>query len=132
MIFDGDVVKDLFGALVSGLCIVQCLVGAGLIIAGSTGLIATSHHSSDIHFFFIVPVVLFALWSFPSGKKCHGNSRPMKFAGVGLVILLCALAFEALWHLHEIETILTVIGGGILVYAHLQNRKLTQQVSVSS
>lgn len=125
-------VKDLFGAFVSGLCIVQCLVGAALIIAGSTGLIATSHHSSDIHFYFIIPVVVAAMWSFPSGKKCHGSARPMKFAGIGLLILFVALGVEALWHLHEVETILTVIGGGMLVYAHLQNRKLSQQITASS
>lgn len=125
--------KDLFGAIISGLCIVQCVAGAALIIAGSTGMLAASHdHSINVHFFFIIPVFVFALWSFPGGKKCHGSSRPLKFAGVGLLILCAALLMEVLWHLHVAETILTIIGGGILVYAHLQNRKLTQQVSASS
>ena len=125
--------KDLFGAIISGLCIVQCVAGAALIIAGSTGVVAASHHhSSDIHFFFIIPVFIVALWSFPGGKKCHGSDRPLKFAGVGLFILSVALLIEVLWHLHVVETILTVIGGGILVYAHLQNRKLIRQVSASS
>ena len=53
----------------------------------------------------------------------------MKIAAVGLCLVAFAIVVEIVWHLHELEVLLTVIGGLALVYAHMQNRKLIQQTS---
>lgn len=89
-------------------------------------------HPSDMHLLFILPVFLLAGLSFPFAKKRHGKAGPMKTAIAGLFLLTLALLMEVLWHLHAAEILLTVIGGSILIYAHIQNRKLTQQATVAT
>lgn len=89
-------------------------------------------HPSDMHLLFILPVFLLAGLSFPFAKKRHGQTGPMKIAMVGLFLLALALLLEVLWHLHAAEIFLTIIGGSALIYAHVQNRRLTQQASVAA
>ena len=112
----------------SGLCVVHCVVSAALLAMASAGLITFTFHSSELHWLFILPVFLMACLSFPFSRKRHGDNRPLLYATAGLAILVFALLLETFWHLHEIETLLTMVGGGILIYAHLRNRKLNQQI----
>lgn len=124
--------RDIIGTVLSGLCILHCVVSAVLLALGGTGLVSMASHPSDMHLLFILPVFLLAGLSFPFAKKRHGKAGPMKIAISGLFLLALALLMEVLWHLHSAEIFLTVIGGSALIYAHLQNRKLTQQASVPS
>ena len=115
--------KDILGTLLSGMCILHCLFGASLLALGGTGLMSVALHPSDIHLMIVIPVFVLAAFSFPNAKKRHGKDGPIKMASFGLFMLALALLMEVIWHLHLLETILTVIGGGTLMYAHIQNRK---------
>jgi hypothetical protein len=125
-------VRDIIGSILSGLCIVHCIASAALLALGGTGLVSLAAAPSDLHLLFIVPVFIIAAISFPIAKKRHGQDGPLKIAAVGLFLLAVALLMEVIWHLHILEIILTAIGGSALVYAHLQNRKLSQKASAAS
>jgi len=98
----------------------------------SAGLITYNAHSDELHIIFIVPVFLMAFLSFPFSRKRHGDNRPLLYATVGLTILVLALLMEVVWHMHLIETLLTMLGGAILVYAHMTNRRLNQTLAAAS
>lgn len=118
-------VRDIVGTILSSLCIVHCVLSALFLLLGSTGLISATWHTSEIHLVFFLPVLLVATLSFPHAKRQHGDRQPLIYGVIGLVLLTVSLVLELIWHLHVLETILTVIGGGILIYAHQMNRRLS-------
>lgn len=122
--------RDIIGTILSSLCIVHCVLSAGLVVLGGTGLVSATWHSAEVHLLFFVPVLLLATLSFPHSRRLHGQNKPLVLGIIGLILLAVALTLELIWHLHVLEAILTVLGGGILVYAHLMNRRLnSMQVS---
>ncbi|MCC2606990.1 MerC domain-containing protein [Planctobacterium marinum] len=117
--------RDIIGTVLSSLCIVHCVLSAVLLVLGGTGVISATWHTSEIHLVFFLPVLLFATLSFPHARRQHGDKQPLLLGVIGLVLLTISLMLEMIWHLHVLETILTVIGGGILIYAHQMNRRLS-------
>lgn len=121
--------KDLLGTLLSGLCIIHCVFSGIILMLGSAGIISSSFHGSEVHLLIFIPILLLATLSFPHAKKLHGNRQPMIMGTTGVVLLSIALLMELVWHLHLLEVILTVIGGGLLMYAHLYNKKLIDNLN---
>jgi hypothetical protein len=122
-------VRDILGSLISGICVVHCIATALMFAIGGASLVTFAAHFEELHLIFILPIFALAFLSFPKSRKIHGNSTPIKIAAVGLCLVAFAIVVEIVWHLHELEVLLTVIGGLALVYAHMQNRKLIQQTS---
>ncbi|WP_338294576.1 MerC domain-containing protein [Planctobacterium marinum] len=118
--------RDIIGTILSSLCIIHCVLSAVLLLLGGTGLVSATWHSSEIHLIFFLPVLLVATLSFPHAKRQHGNNQPLVYGVIGMALLTISLMLELIWHLHVLETILTVIGGGILIYAHQMNRRLSE------
>lgn len=116
--------RDIVGTILSSLCIMHCVLSAVLLLLGGTGIISATWHTSEIHLVFFIPVLLMATLSFPHARRQHGDNQPLIYGVIGLALLTVSLMLELIWHLHVIETILTVIGGGILIYAHQMNRRL--------
>lgn len=117
--------RDTIGTILSSLCIVHCVLSALLLLLGGAGVITVTWHTSEIHLLFFLPVLLFAALSFPFARRQHGVRLPLLLGMTGLVLLTISLMLEVIWHLHVLETILTVIGGGVLIYAHQMNRRLS-------
>lgn len=117
--------RDIVGTILSSLCIMHCVLSAVLLLLGGTGIISATWHTSEIHLVFFIPVLLMATLSFPHARRQHGDNQPLIYGVIGLALLTVSLMLELIWHLHVIETILTVFGGGILIYAHQMNRRLS-------
>jgi len=110
--------KDYMGALVSGLCLVHCVVGPILLFFGISAMGVSFFENEAIHLFLAVPILFFASWSIPKGYKCHRKSWPLMAAVVGVVLLLLGLAVE------DMELPLTVGATCLLILAHLSNKWL--------
>ncbi len=111
--------KDSWGIFCSGLCLLHCLATPLLIASGSLGALAILISSEWVHQLLLLPVFLFAAFSFPVAYKQHRHHMPGLFAVVGLAGLLIAITYG-----HELEALLTVIAASVLIFAHVWNRRL--------
>ena len=116
--------KDFFGTALSGLCVVHCLLAPALLLLGSSGAIAYWAHSLELHLFFFVGVVALAVLSFPAAYSRHKKPMPIVMGVIGTVFLLLALLAESLYHWHVAETVLTIVGGVLMISAHMSNKRL--------
>lgn len=115
--------KDSAGVLCSSLCLTHCLLLPLLLpTALASGVLGTAGAllaSEQTHWVLLVPVVLLAVVSFPAAHKHHGNLLPGILALMGLSSLILALLSG-----ETAEKLLTAIGAGLLIVAHLKNSKL--------
>lgn len=111
--------KDSFGVICSSLCLAHCLLLPMLLATGALGTAGALLASEQTHLMLLVPVVLLAVMSFPGGYRRHGSVLPSALALAGLTGLVLALLLG-----EATETLLTSIGAGLLIIAHLKNRKL--------
>ena len=111
--------KDLSGVICSSLCLAHCLLLPMLLATGTLGAAGALLASEQIHLMLLVPVILLAAMSFPGGYRRHGRMLPSVLALAGLTGLVLALLLG-----EATETLLTSIGAGLLMIAHLKNRKL--------
>lgn len=120
--------KDSAGVLCSSLCLAHCLLLPLLLpTILATGVLGTAGAllaSEQTHLMLLVPVVLLALLSFPAGIKRHRRYLPSVLATAGLTSLMLALLLEEALHQLHGEAILTALGAGLLIAAHLRNRTL--------
>lgn len=111
--------KDMLGASLSVLCICHCILTPIILVFFGTGVITAIAGHEAVHWLFIGPVAIIVCLAFPSARRLHKQSLPTVLAVCGLAILILALLLHG-W----LESVLTVIGGSILVSAHLLNRHL--------
>lgn len=109
--------RDLLGVLCSGMCFVHCVSLPLLMLAGVSVTGSVFGGEEMVHFGLGALIVAFALSSFPSGFKRHGQKRPVVVACVGLMIMLMTLFVSA-----EYEIYLGSLSALILIFAHLANR----------
>ncbi len=111
--------KDKLGIIISGLCVVHCLLFA-LLIWGGVGSVGFLYVSEElIHPILLVCVLIVGLISFPSAYWVHKKKEPIILGSIGTIGLFFALFFSTLF-----EVIFTVIFGTILIIAHFWNHKL--------
>lgn len=110
--------KDLLGALCSGLCILHCTALPAVIAAGIPLGALALFTGEQAHLALSVLMVLFALWAFPWGWRRHKRALPSVVAGFGVGLLVIALMFEA-W-----EVYLATLAGLSMIAAHGLNRYL--------
>jgi hypothetical protein len=123
---------DKVGIGLSLLCAVHCMIFPLLMVFSPW--IGTFIEGSWFHIIMIVMVAPLALFLFIGTYKKHGNSRPLIFGSIGIAFLIVGLLVPELFeHDHGdhslesqwlwIESILTTIGGGLLITAHFKNIK---------
>ena len=112
-------IKDSFGVICSSLCLAHCLLLPMVLATGALGTAGALLASEQTHLMLLVPVVLLALMSFPASYRRHGSVLPSALALAGLTGLKLALLLG-----ESTETLLPSIGAGLLIIAHLRNRKL--------
>lgn len=115
--------KDNLAVACSGACMIHCLLTPIVIGFGAAGLLGEWLSSEWIHKFMLVPVVLLALLSLPSAYKQHKNSWPLWLGIIGIFTMVLALVGP-----EAMETWITLIGGMLLITAHLWNRNLSLQL----
>ena len=116
--------KDLLGAILSGLCAIHCAASV-LVVAGS-GMGSVFLQSEWAHTVFAAFAVLFAALSFPSALRQHGQMTPPVAGTTGIVLLLAGLIAP-----ESLEMPFTVVGAGLAAFAHLWNRRLIMQLEAT-
>ncbi|RVT45672.1 MerC domain-containing protein [Rheinheimera sediminis] len=111
--------KDLLGVCLSGLCILHCLFTPVLLALGGVGLIGAWFESEWVHYLLLAPISLILAWSLPLSWVKHRNMKPLLIGGLGFSLLLLSLFVP-----ESAEPVLAVLGGFILIAAHLLNRRL--------
>jgi len=116
--------RDLLGATCSGLCLLQCLTPVLLLLVGyRVAWLSTVGEQLHLAFLFLVPAI--ALWSFLPGFRCHRSRRPLLFMSVALPLLVSAVVIGG-----SIEIPLTVLGGLLMITAHIDNRRRVVAIRV--
>lgn len=113
--------RDLVGVLISGICLVHCLIGPVLLLLGVASLGHIHTDEQQFHFLLLIPILLVAAWSIPSGLKKHHKTTPAIIAVVGIVFLVVGLLVI------EWSLICSIIGSLCLLVAHLLNRSITSK-----
>ncbi|RYG29576.1 MerC domain-containing protein [bacterium] len=112
---------DRVGVVLSFLCALHCLVTP--FIALSLPFWVYSIHYSPFHLaiaLFIIPVGIYAFWN---GFRRH-RQLPILILGLsGLVLLTLALVGPSTRNQLRWNDIVTLIGSGLLIAAHLLNRR---------
>lgn len=112
---------DRLAILLSGLCLLHCLMGAlllsGLALAG--GML--DHDVHVVGLAVALPLAAIALWR---GVRVHGNLLVLLTGAVG--ILLMALSIFAT-HAGDLETGLSVSGVIVLAMAHIWNLRAVRR-----
>tara|TARA_R110002050_G_scaffold1244_4_gene8582 strand:+ start:14818 stop:15300 length:483 start_codon:yes stop_codon:yes gene_type:complete len=104
--------KDQLGIIFSSLCIVHCIAMPIILALGISGLFTTE----IVHYILIVPVVLLILLTLPTAYKRGGVLSPILAGGLGMMLLIAGLFLG-----EDNETLLTIMGGSLVVVFHLWN-----------
>jgi hypothetical protein len=111
---------DLAGVLTSALCIVHCLaapVAAGALATAGIAL----WDERPTHVALTVAILVIAIIALVPGWRRHRQVLPLALAALGVVALIASVTVaEAISH--DAEPILTVLGGGVMITAHVLNR----------
>lgn len=107
--------SDLLGAALSGVCMVHCVSTPGLLVVAP----AAASALGGFHPLLLILVTAVAGWSFVPGFRRHGDGVVICLAGLGLTLLgIAAFAFDE----SALETLLSVAGAALMMFAHLRNR----------
>lgn len=118
--------RDTAGMLVSGLCLIHCLMTPMLLALGGAGLLGALLDDRLLHLLMLLPVLVLALASFPPACRRHRRPMVMVAGFTGLLLLVVALQLEGAW-----EMLASVCGAGLLVSAHFANRRLLNRRAVA-
>ena len=106
---------DRFGIILSGLCAVHCVLG--VVLVGVLGLGGEVLISPEIHRIGLAMAVGIGAASLGFGVLRHGRIAPLAIGGVGLALMALALFVG-----HGVpEAVLTIMGVGLVAYAHIRN-----------
>lgn len=111
--------KDVFGIICSGLCVLHCSLSPVLLVLGlSTAGLSLFEHEW-IHFVLAVPMFLLAIVSFPKSYQLHKHFLPLFMGCLGITLMLASMIGP-----HEYEVYFATLAGLILITAHVVNRRL--------
>lgn len=115
-------VYDIIALTSSFLCAVHCAFVPIALSFSSLGSLTFLTNPWIELVFIAMGLVLVAVSLYPSYKKVHRNTFPVKLAFVGFIcIALSRLDINELW-----EPFFTVIGAAIVAYSHYKNWKLSK------
>lgn len=114
-----NIMKDILGAVCSGLCMIHC-VGLPMLAVTGTSFLGIAYLSGDsTHLWLSATMVALAILSFPSGLRKHKRIVPSLLAGVGILLIALALYAE-----ESLEAYYAMAAGIALISGHLINRQL--------
>jgi len=117
---------DGLGFAASSLCLVHCLGTAALgLVLPALGLSFLA--DERIHHLLAGTVVVAGLLAFIPGFRRHRNWPVAIFAALGLTAITLSQTVPDEELREQIETALTIFGGGMLLVAHWQNRALCRE-----
>ena len=106
---------DRAGIILSGLCVVHCVLGVALV--GVLGLGGGVLMSPAIHRYGLVLALLVGIVSLGFGVMRHGRLGPLVLGALGLALMAAAIAVG-----HGLpEAVLTVLGVSLVAFAHIRN-----------
>jgi hypothetical protein len=106
---------DRAGILLSGLCVVHCVLG--LVLVSFLGLGGGVLLAPELHRVGLALAVAVGILALGAGFARHGRSAPLMLGGLGLALMAGALAVG-----HGLpEAVLTICGVTIVASAHLWN-----------
>ncbi|AFJ03614.1 MerC mercury resistance protein [Methylophaga frappieri] len=114
--------KDKFAMLVSGACLLHCILTPMLIGMGIMGAVGEWLGSEWTHRLLLVPVVMLALLSLPSAYRFHRQHWPIVLAILAITALITSLVVP-----ERFELLLTVPAAILLIVAHGWNLLLMRQ-----
>ncbi|WP_444996451.1 MerC domain-containing protein [Aliikangiella sp. IMCC44359] len=111
--------KDILGMIVSGVCICHCLftpILLNLMLIGTTADLLVFEY---FHFMVLGLATILGIYSFSFSYKKHYSLVPSILGVAGLILLFTAIYQSSFW-----ETLLTLVGGLLLILAHWKNKTL--------
>lgn len=106
---------DRAGIILSGLCVVHCLLG--VLLVGMLGLGGEVLLSPAVHRFGLALALGIGVVSLGFGVARHGRTGPLLIGGLGLALMAAAIAVG-----HGVaEAVLTVLGVSLVALAHIRN-----------
>ena len=106
---------DRVGVLLSGLCALHCL--AGLLLVAGLGLGGGVLLAPEIHRFGLALAIAVGSVTLVLGVVRHGDPVPLQVGAAGIALMAFALFVG-----HGMaEAVLTILGVGLLAWAHLRN-----------
>jgi hypothetical protein len=124
---------DRLGIFLSLSCCIHCLVTPFLLIV-APGL-GEYFENELVHVILFALVAPIALFSFISTYKQNGHKRPLIFGSIGLFGLFIGMLIHTVFEgtsvnhghghiaLHQIEIVVNILSGLIMIYAHIINFK---------
>ncbi|MBK7584382.1 MAG: MerC domain-containing protein [Myxococcales bacterium] len=111
---------DTLGVIVSAACVVHCMA-MPLVLSLLPALGLSFLANDGVHEVLAVLVVLLAVLAFVPGYRVHHLKYVPVIGGFGVIVLAGAAFAPGLGLV--VESVLTAIGGGVLVFAHVMNRR---------
>ena len=119
----GKLILDKLGICASAVCAVHCLVTPFIILLFPLAGLAFLE-SERLEIGFLALSFLLAVSSLlMSYLRRHRNSRPMLIAAIGIALFITGKMVST----ETEETILSLVGGGLLIVAHYLNIKLSKR-----
>lgn len=106
---------DRVGVLLSGLCALHCV--AGLLLVAGLGLGGGVLLAPSIHRVGLALAIAVGSLTLGLGLSRHGDPVPLQVGATGIALMALALVTGHGVH----EAILTILGVGLLAFAHLRN-----------
>ncbi|MEX1201485.1 MAG: MerC domain-containing protein [Methylophaga sp.] len=114
--------KDKLAIVVSGTCLIHCILTPLVIGFGAMGMMGQWLGSEWIHKVLLIPVVGLALLSLPRSYRCHRKHWPLVMAMLAIATLLSTLVLP-----ESLELLLSVPAALTLIMAHSWNHFLMRQ-----
>ena len=106
---------DRAGIILSGLCVVHCVLG--VLLVGVLGLGGEALLSPAIHRVGLALALVVGIVSLGFGVARHGRVAPLVTGGAGLALMAAAIVVG-----HGLpEAVLTVLGVSLVAFAHIRN-----------
>lgn len=109
---------DRVGVFLSGMCALHCVIG--LVLVPVLGLGGGAFLAPEIHEIGLALAVAVGVVTIGMGALRHGRMRPLAIGGAGIALMAAALVVGH----GPAEAVLTVLGVGLVAYAHIQNLRL--------
>lgn len=117
---------DKFSISLSMICAIHCLtVPLLLVLLPSLAAMQLDHES--FHFWMVVAVIPTSLYALTLGCKQHQRKRVLALGGIGLILLLFAVALGADRIGETGEKLLTLLGALCVATGHLMNYRLCRK-----
>lgn len=110
---------EYLGISASAICLIHCMMVPVIMMFFP---LFSSHDSSHIWFdvvmTFLISISGITFWK---GYRYHGSKKALRFALVGMPLLILSLFFG---HAFELSILLSILGSSFMLLAHYFNHKL--------